>query len=43
VDETEDGGVGANPEGEHNHSRDGEPWRFEKLAHGELKILDHMQ
>jgi hypothetical protein len=43
VDETEDSGVGADAKGENDHSRDGEPWRFEKLAQGKLKILNHIQ
>jgi mannose-6-phosphate isomerase-like protein (cupin superfamily) len=43
VDETEDSRVGTDAEGENDYGRDGEPWRFEKLAPGELKILDHIQ
>lgn len=43
VDETEDSGVGANAERENDDGRDREPWRFEKLAQGELKILDRIR
>jgi hypothetical protein len=32
VDEAENRGVGADAESENDDGRDGEPWRFEKLA-----------
>jgi hypothetical protein len=43
VDETEDGGVGANAEGENDYGRDSESGRFEKLTKSKLKVLDHMR
>ena len=42
VDQAEHGGVRANPERQHEHSRDGEAWRLDELAEREPKILDHM-
>ena len=43
MNETKNGGIGANPERENDDSRGSEPWRLVKLPDGELKILDHMQ
>ena len=42
VDETENGGVHPNAEGEHNDSGDGKPRRFPKLPERKAKIVNHI-
>jgi hypothetical protein len=41
VDEAEDGGVGADAQGENDDGRKGESRRLDKLPESELEILDH--
>ena len=43
MNETKNGGIGANAEREDDDSRGGEPRCLVKLPEGELKILDHME
>jgi hypothetical protein len=41
MDETEDGGIGADPESKHEDRADREGRRLEQLAEGKAKIVDH--
>jgi hypothetical protein len=39
IDHAEDGGVGADPEGEGEHGDNGEAGRFTELSEGELEVV----